>query len=186
MATITLLDDRTRPKAPDLKGARDEHKAPGGHLKAVHRYHLQQMGQVRRVMDLISEGAAKPEALRAAFDGLDLLQSMRLFGNLCGQECQILTAHHDIESQMLFPVLDERGNDGIRKVVARLVEEHRVIHHYLQEFDARISALMRAPNGVSFSAVKETYLILERIVQSHFKYEETELETAIGFYGVDI
>ena len=186
MATITLLDDRTRPKAPILEGATDDQKIPGRHLKAIHRYHSQQMSQVRHVMDLISEGGAKPEALRAAFDGLDLLQSMKLFGNLCGQECQMLTAHHDIESQMLFPVLHERGNVGIRKVVARLIEEHKVIHHYLQEFDARISALMQAPNGVSFAAVKETYLILERIVQSHFKYEETELETAIGFYGVEI
>ena len=190
MATITLLDDRTRPKAPILDGATDDQKIPGRHLKAIHRYHSQQMNQVRRVMDLISEGAAKPEALRKAFDGLDLMQSMKMFGNLCGQECQMLTAHHDIESQMLFPALHERGNDGIRKVVERLVEEHKVIHHYLQnylqKFDARISALMHAPNGVSFAAVKETYLILERIVQSHFKYEEAELETAIGFYGVEI
>ncbi|MEO9168968.1 MAG: hypothetical protein ABI230_11245, partial [Aestuariivirga sp.] len=72
MATITLLDDRTRPKAPALEGAKDEDKIPGQHLKAIHRYHLQQMGQVSRVMELIAQGSAEPEALKTAFDGLDL------------------------------------------------------------------------------------------------------------------
>ena len=186
MATITLLDDRTRPKAPALDGATDEHKQPGRHLKAIHRHHLQQMRQVRQVLDLISEGAAKPEALREAFDGLDLQQSMRLFGNLCGQECEMLTAHHDIESHYLFPPLHQRGNDGIRKVVERLVEEHKIIHHYLEELETRIQALLKSLDGVGFAAAKETYLTLERIVKSHFRYEETELETAIGFYGVEI
>ncbi len=186
MATITLLDDRTRPKAPALEGAKDEHKIPGQHLKEIHRHHLQQMGQVRRVMELIAQGSAEPEALKTAFDGLDLLQSMRMFGNLCGQECEMLTAHHDIESYALFPKLHERGNDGIRKVVERLMEEHKIIHAYLEEFETRIGALMAAPNGVNFAGVKDTFVNLERIVQSHFKYEETELETAIGFYGVEL
>ena len=186
MATITLLDDSTRPKSPPLKGARADHKLPGQHLKAIHRHHLKQMTQVRRAMDLIAQGGAEPERLRAAFNGLDLLQSMRQFGNLCGQECEMLKAHHDIESHYLFPPLHQRGNDGIRKVVERLMAEHKIIHHYLEEFERRISALIRQTNGMTFAAVKESFLTLERIVQSHFKYEETELETAIGFYEIEI
>ena len=186
MAKITLLDDTTRPRAPALKGAQENHKIPGRRLKAIHRHHVQQMTEVRRVMDLLSEGAVAPEKLREAFNGLDLHQSMRLFGNLCGQECDMLKGHHDIESHYLFPPLHSRGNDGIRKVVERLMAEHKVIHHLLEEFETKIADLARMPDGVRFAAVKHTYQTLERIVLSHFKYEETELETAIGFYEIEI
>lgn len=184
MATITLLDDRTRPKAPALDGATDEHKLPGRHLKMIHRHHLQQVAQVRRVLDLVADGAANPEALRQAVGSLDLQESMRLFGNLCGQECEMLTAHHDIESAYLFPVLHQRGNDGIRKVVERLMAEHEIIHHHLTALDRGVTALTSVQSAETFATVKNTFLALECIIKSHFKYEETELETAIGFYGV--
>ena len=41
-----------------------------------------------------------------------------------------------------FSQLHERGNAGIRKVVERLAEEHKVIQAYLEEFETRIGALM--------------------------------------------
>ena len=186
MATITLLDDRTRPKAPALDGATEAQKLPGRHLKLIHRHHLQQVGQVRRMLDLVAEGAAQPDALREAVGGLDLQESMRLFGNLCGQECEMLTAHHDIESQYLFPALHQRGNDGIRKVVERLMAEHEIIHHHLAALEGGVAALMQRQSAETFAAVKNTFLALERIIKSHFNYEETELETAIGFYGVQL
>ncbi len=185
MATVTLLDDRTRPKAPALAGATEAHKQPGRHLKMIHRHHLQQMARVRRVLDLVAEGAAKPDALRDAVGSLDLKESMLISGNLCGQECEMLTAHHDIESAYMFPVLQQRGNDGIRKVVERLVAEHEIIHHYLIELENEVGKLMAAPNLENFSSVEVTFSALERIIKSHFNYEETELETAIGFYGVE-
>ena len=185
MPTVTLLDDRARPKAPALEGATEVHKLPGRHLKMIHRHHLQQMGQVRRVLDLVAEGAAQPDTLRDAVGGLDLKESMRMFGNLCGQECQMLTAHHDIESAYLFPVLQQRGNDGIRKVVERLMAEHEIIHYYLLELENGVAKLMTAQNAENFDDIKITFLALERIIKSHFNYEETELETAIGFYGVE-
>ncbi len=185
MATITLLDDRTRPKAPALEGATDAHKLPGRHLKAIHRHHLQQMAHVQSVMDLVAEGAANPQALGKAIGSLDLKQSMRMFGNLCGQECKMLTAHHDIESAYLFPVLQQRGNGGIRKVVERLVAEHAIIHYYLSELENAVAKLMNVQNAHTFADVQKTFLALESIIKSHFRYEETELETAIGFYGVE-
>ena len=184
MATITLLDDRTRPKAPALAGATAAQKLPGRQLKMIHRHHLQQMAHVRHVLDLVAEGVAKPDALRDAVRALDLKESMRLFGNLCGQECEMLTAHHDIESAYVFPVLHERGNDGIRKVVERLMAEHEIIHHYLRELEHGVATLVREQSALHFVAVKDGFLALERIIKSHFKYEETELETAIGFYDV--
>ena len=185
MATITLLDDRTRPKAPKLEGATEQHELPGKHLKMIHRYHLMQLLQVRRALDEIAVGVPKQAELTQTITNLHLRKTMRMFGNLCGQECEMLNAHHNIESQMLFPVLHERGNDGIKKVVERLMAEHEIIHHLLQELELANIANSQNSTTESFSALKETFLALEKIIHSHFKYEETELEVAVGFYGVE-
>ena len=185
MATITLLDDKTRPKAPKLEGTLPHHLHSGQQLKMIHRYHLMQLSQVRRALDEIETGTDKQAELSEKISNLHMQKTMRQFGNLCGQECEMLTAHHNIESHMLFPVLHERGNDGIKKVVERLVAEHEIIHHYLQELEFRNMANYQNPTPASFKALRETFLVLEKIIHSHFKYEETELETAIGFYGVE-
>ena len=185
MATITLFDDTTRPKAPKLEGATAQHALPGRQLKMIHRYHLMQLSEVGRVLESIERGQADFAKLGEAVSTLKMHESMRLFGNLCGQECEMLNAHHNIESQMLFPVLHERGNDGIRQVVERLMAEHQIIHHYLQELEFNSRTNVQNPTSKNFNALKETFLALEKIIRSHFKYEETELEMAIGFYGVE-
>lgn len=185
MASITLLDDRTRPKAPKLEGATAQHELPGQHLKMIHRYHLMQLSQVQKALDEIAAGLPKQAELTQTLANLEMQKTMRMFGNLCGQECEMLNAHHDIESQMLFPVLHERGNEGIKKVVERLMAEHEIVHHFLQELESRNIANSQYSTPESFDALKETFLALEKIIHSHFKYEETELEVAIGFYGIE-
>lgn len=185
MATITLLDDNTRPKAPKLEGAMPHHELPGRQLKLIHRYHLMQLSEVRRMLDEIERGVEKFATLHDAIANLEMRESFKIFGNLCGQECEMLNAHHSIESQMLFPVLHERGNDGIKKVVERLMAEHEIVHHFLQQLEFHSLANLQNPSAEEFNTVRETFLALEKIIHSHFKYEETELETAIGFYGVE-
>jgi iron-sulfur cluster repair protein YtfE (RIC family) len=186
MANITLLEDRTRPKAPKLDGATTQHELPRQHLKMIHRYHLMQLAQVRRALDEIEAGLPTQVELNQSISNLHMHKTMRMFGNMCGQECEMLKAHHNIESQMLFPVLIERGNDGIKRVVERLMSEHKIIHYYLQDLEFQNIANTQNSTPQSFNALKETFLALEKIIHSHFKYEETELEVAIGFYGVEI
>ena len=186
MATITLLDDNSRPKAPKLEGALPHHERPGQHLKTIHRYHLMQMSEVRRYMEKIERGESKLAKLGSALTNLKMHESIRIFGNLCGQDCEMLNAHHSIESQMLFPALHERGNGGIKKVVERLMAEHEIIHHYLGELQFHTSATTQNPTVENYQALKQAFSKLEKIIHSHFKYVETELHVAIGFYGVVI
>jgi iron-sulfur cluster repair protein YtfE (RIC family) len=186
MATITLLDDRTRPKAPKLEGATAQDELPGQHLKMIHRYHLRELFQVRRFLDEIESGASKRAELDDAISSLKMHESMRLFGNLCGQECEMLNAHHSIESQIIFPPLHDRGNDGIKRVVERLMAEHDIIHNLLQDLKFKAAAIQHNPIVENFNSLKETFKDLEITIRSHFQYEETQLEVALGFYGVEI
>jgi hemerythrin-like domain-containing protein len=97
----------------------------------------------------------------------------------------MLALHHAIEDQSMFPAL-RHGSDGLRKVVDRLSEEHSIIHRLLQALEAAAVNAVTEPGRETFAEVKAAFLALERVVHSHFGYEQTELEEALGYYDVPL
>ncbi|MFO1184687.1 MAG: hemerythrin domain-containing protein [Bauldia sp.] len=186
MAEITLLDDATRPKAPRIGGLTATQRARGKRLALFHRLHLQQLGEVKRAMAAVERGEAEAATLGAAIASLPMAANYRAFGNLCGEECAVLTAHHTIEDRALFPVLQARGTEGLRRVVDRLQQEHHVVHALIEALEEAAERLIRQADGAAFAEAKERFQTLERVVRSHFGYEETELEDALGFLGIEI
>lgn len=180
---VADLNVAARPKAPPIEGTTNVQRRQGRQLAAIHRMHLQQMGQVRRVMDAIAAGKTGPGALARAVPDLDMTRNYRQFGNLCGQECQFLDYHHSAEEQQIFPHLEGRGNAGLRAVIDKLREEHKVVHALLERLYSDAVRLVQDPSGDSFDEAKATFEALERVVRSHFGYEEEELEEALGVYG---
>ena len=69
-------------------------------------------------------------------------------------------------------------------MVARLEEEHAVVHEVILRLEAATEALMAAPTPATFAEARAVFAALERVVRSHFSYEETELEEALGYYGI--
>ena len=98
----------------------------------------------------------------------------------------MLTFHHTAEDRMLFPALAAQDNDGLRKVVERLAAEHEVIHHLIERMEAAARAAMSEPGPETFASLRESFETLERVVVSHFGYEQEELEEALGYYEIDI
>ena len=185
MSTITILDDSTRPKAPRIKGLSPFQEWQGKRLALIHRMHLEEMDHTRRIMEQIEAGEARLADLGDAVSSLNMAESYRAFGNLCGRECQLLTFHHMAEDQAVFPVLDRQGSEGLRKVVERLRAEHDVIHALLEELQAAARAAVSRADAKSFAILKESLARLDRTVRSHFGYEEVELEQALGFHEVE-
>ena len=179
--TITLIDESTRPKAPRIEGATPAHRQQGKHLAMIHAMHLQQIAEVERVIQQIESGEAGMPRLGQAISGLQMASNYRLFGTLCGQECQVLNFHHTAEDQQIFPAL-MNGSQGLRLVVERLIEEHAVIHRLIEEMEAQAVSLIQAPGLAGFQALKRTFATLVEIVRSHFGYEQAELEEALGYY----
>lgn len=184
--TIDLLDPATRPKAPKIEGATHAQRLRGRRLAMIHEMHLRQMAHVRHVMQHVAAGEEKLATLDGALSDLDMRHNYRVFGNVCGQECRMLTGHHTIEDRYLFPALAAQDNEGLRKVVERLVAEHGVIHDYIERMEEAAAAAMSAPGPETFTALREAFETLERFVVSHFGYEQEELEEALGYYGIDI
>lgn len=178
------VDYGTRPKAPKIEGATPEHRRRGRHLADVHRMYLSDIDEVGRILTEVETGEREAADLAEAVQGLEMALNYRVFGTLCGRECHVLTIHHTIEDRQLFPFLAARGDDGLRAVVRRLKEEHLVVHELIERLEEAAIKLMNVPGPDTFTEARETFRALERVVRSHFGYEETELEEALGYHGV--
>ncbi len=112
-----------------------------------------------------------------------MTENLRDFGALCGRECNNLLYHHGAEEQQIFPILEARADAGLRAVIDKLRQEHTVIHTLLEALGAQADAVMAAPGPDSYAALKDTFDKLETAIKSHFSYEETELEEALGVFN---
>jgi hypothetical protein len=183
--TITLLDDSTCPKAPKIEGITPAQRQQGQRLALIHEYHLEQMNEVRWVMEQVEAGEQSAATLLEAISSMPMATNYRLFGNLCGRECRMLTLHHTIEDHSMFPAL-RHGSDGLRKVVDRLSQEHLIIHQLLEALHDKAVNAVSEPGRETFVGLKAAFLALERVVRSHFGYEQGELEEALGYFDVPL
>jgi iron-sulfur cluster repair protein YtfE (RIC family) len=165
-----------------MPNATDEHRRQGRKLAAIHRGHLWEIARIARVIERIEAGDAPPEALRDIVLASDMAQNFRAFGSLCGRECKMLQFHHDAEEHHMFPELERKGTDAIRRLVARLREEHEIVHELLARLERASMALMFEPSESEFADAKAIFSRLVEVVRSHFGYEESELEEAIGLF----
>ncbi|WP_230174386.1 hemerythrin domain-containing protein [Rhizobium sp. CECT 9324] len=176
------VDEAARPKAPPVPEATDMHRQQGRQLAAIHSHHLREMGQIGGVLARIEAREAPPEQLKQLVLSLDMAENFRAFGSLCGRECQVLKFHHDIESADMFPRIEAAGGGRFREIVAKLKAEHEVVHELIIRLSRAAETLAEAPSEKNFIQAGNTFRKLEEVVRSHFGYEETELEEAIGYY----
>ena len=186
LATLPLsalsVEEGERPQAPSIEGATERDRAAGRHLAVIHRHYLMDLGRIARLMQRIEAGDAPPEALADIVLHSDMARNLSAFGSICGQACHALKMHHDIEEGHMFPGIHGPAAPGIRAVVDRLRAEHEVIHELLNRLAAAARTCASAPSEDHFAKLRDTYARLFDQVRSHFRYEETELEEAIGVY----
>jgi iron-sulfur cluster repair protein YtfE (RIC family) len=183
--SIILPDDSTRPNAPKIPGVTESQRRQGRRLAQFHAMHLRELAKVRRAMAGVFAGEGTAEALLVTISTMQMFGNMRQFGNLCGAACEMLTGHHMIEDQYVFPALHGH-TQGLNKVVERLRAEHLVIHELLVRLEAAANALISDAGAKTAKELRAEFRRLETFVTSHFGYEQSELEEALGFYSVDI
>lgn len=185
MDDIEFLDDNTRPEGPRFENLTPAQRLPGRHLAMIHDHFRQNMQVLRELMQQATGGEISAEELKQRADTMPLLENYRRFGALCGQHCQIIEMHHSIEDQALFPELKSKS-DALRKVVERLMAEHEIVHELLLRLINALTLLVRAPSTENFAAATEIYETLERVLLSHFGYEEEEIGDALGVYDIPV
>jgi iron-sulfur cluster repair protein YtfE (RIC family) len=177
------LNEQARPLAPAIPGATDAQRKRGRTLAMIHAMHLRDVAQVRALIKRIEFDRAAAGVLSETIARLEMTENLRDFGALCGRECNNLLYHHGAEEQQIFPILEARADAGLRAVIDKLRQEHTVIHTLLEALGAQADAVMAAPGPDSYAALKDTFDKLETAIRSHFSYEETELEEALGVFN---
>ena len=172
-----------RPSMPALDGITDQHRRAGLHLAAIHRMHLQDMNRMGIFLEHLKQGKITAVAFADSINKIELNQNMRMFGTLCGRECQVLNFHHDAEEQMIFPELERQNIDALSKIVERLRQEHLVVHELLKRLEEAADKLIKDTSTSNFDEITEMFEQLHKVVKSHFGYEETELREALGKFA---
>jgi iron-sulfur cluster repair protein YtfE (RIC family) len=183
MNVFDLLNDETRPKAPPIPGATMADRTAGRRLALIHDMHLEALDETMDMMRQVEAGEARIEEFAEHLDTLEMTKNYAKFGNLYGRECKFSDFHHTAEDTTIFPVIYANGSDGMRRVIARLAEEHVVIHELLVKLAGHVAAIRARPGPETFSEAKATLLVLDQVVRSHFGYEQNQLEEAIGYYN---
>lgn len=180
---IKFLDDSTRPEAPVLENVTVAQKRLGQHLVMIHDHFRSNMLHLRDLIARAAEGSVSPTELQAETENMEMLQNYRQFGALCGQHCQIIHQHHSIEDRAIFPALGSKSA-AFKRVVDRLQAEHVIVHDVLVRLIGAINNLITDPAPGKFAEVRALYDALEKVLLSHFGYEETAIGDALGYFEI--
>ncbi|MEV4468404.1 LLM class flavin-dependent oxidoreductase [Nonomuraea sp. NPDC049504] len=186
--TLTPLDDLDetgRPHAPkqDPAALTPEQLRLGRHLVQVHDGYRQELRQVQDAVEQVAAGHADTGALRSAINRLSVRQNHWTLGTFCATFNRLLTVHHTIEDESMFPAVLERDST-LAPVVKKLEQEHEVIAELLDRLDAACVALLA--DQAAIEQVRAEVDRLVRVLSSHFAYEEEELVEPIARLGIRI
>ncbi len=177
-------EEGARPTGPRPEPGRTYSRqalASGQHLVDIHDHLRSELAQVRSLAEQVLEGTSAPGATRSRINEMSLRQNSWTLGAYCAAYCRVLTTHHTIEDQAMFPRL-RAADPRLAPVVDRLELEHHVIHDVLERIDQALVAFVGpAADGAGLQrAVDE----LTDALLSHLSYEERELVEPIARLGV--
>jgi hemerythrin-like domain-containing protein len=154
----------------------------GEHLIDVHDMLRRELGELRDVLRQVREGALTAGAARSALNEMALRQNDWTLGAFCARYCGVVTQHHGLEDDAIFPHL-ARSDDTLAPVIDRLTEEHLVIHDAIQAIDRSLVQHMSHPDD--FEPIQDAIDFLTDALLSHLSYEEHEIVeplARLGFY----
>jgi len=185
LSTARLWDESARPAGPQpppdaAYSARG--RAVARHLVGIHDHLRSELSQIRDLIGQVRD-AASAARVRSAINQMTLRQNSWTLGAYCASYCRIVTGHHTLEDQAVFPHL-RAAEPGLAPVLDRLADEHKTIHQVLEDVDAALVEHLRSAEG--FAGLQEAADILTDVLLSHLAYEEAQLVEPLarhGFYG---
>jgi alkanesulfonate monooxygenase SsuD/methylene tetrahydromethanopterin reductase-like flavin-dependent oxidoreductase (luciferase family) len=180
---VRLWDEATRPSAPAAPaGAAYSRRgrAVGAHLIEVHDHLRAELGRVRDLIEQVRSGALEAAAARSAINEMTMRQNDWTLGAYCASYCRVVTGHHTLEDEGIFPHL-RSAEPGLAPVIDRLADEHKVIHQVLSDVDQALVALLRNPDD--FSGLQHAVDVLTDTLLSHLAYEEAQLVEPLARHG---
>jgi hypothetical protein len=176
-------DEATRPSAPEDPDTAytDRGRQVSQHLVDVHDALRAELAKVRDIVDQVVEGARDLGSARTEINRMSLRQNDWTLGGYCQAYCRVVTQHHTLEDEGIFPHL-RRSDPSLAPVVDRLVEEHHLIHAVLEGVDRALVELVGKPGD--HTRLREAVDLMTDTLLSHFSYEERTLLGPLARHGM--
>ncbi|MEU1590422.1 LLM class flavin-dependent oxidoreductase [Micromonospora sp. NPDC005710] len=183
-STQQVWDESIRPTGPAPDPERTytpQEQATGAHLVQIHDGLRAELTQIHDLIEQVAAGEIDAGAARSHINTMTMRQNRWTLGVYCESYCRIVTTHHTIEDQSLFPRLRAR-DPRLRPVVDRLEQEHHVIHDVLEGVDRALVAYVGSPDGIA--ELRAAVDLLTDALLSHLSYEERELVEPLARLGI--
>ena len=185
LSAAAAWDEATRPhrpeSGPDVTYTR-RGRLVGQHLVDVHDMLRSELRELRGVLVQVRDGALTAGAACSALNGMALRQNDWAVGAFCARYCGVVTQHHGLENDAVFPHL-ARSDSTLVPVIDRLREEHLAIHDAVQAVDRALVDHINLPG--SYEGIQAAIDFLTDSLLSHLSYEEHEIVeplARLGFY----
>ncbi|MFD0655653.1 hemerythrin domain-containing protein [Thermocatellispora tengchongensis] len=132
-------------------------------------------------MEQVLAGAMDPGVARSHINTMTMRQNNWTLGTYCETYCRLVTVHHTLEDQSLFPHL-RRADSRLAPVIDRLQAEHHAIHGVIERVDRALVSFVSAPDGAK--ELRAAVDLLTDTLLSHLSYEERELVEPIARLGM--
>jgi alkanesulfonate monooxygenase SsuD/methylene tetrahydromethanopterin reductase-like flavin-dependent oxidoreductase (luciferase family) len=175
LSDARVWDETRRPTgpAPDRTREYTPHElATGQHLIGVHDGLRAELTRIRDLIDQVAAGGTDPGVARDHINQMTIRQNNWTVGVYCESYCRVVTTHHTLEDQSVFPHL-RRKDPRLVPVLDRLQEEHIAIHQVLEQVDRALVAFVAGPDGIK--ELTSAADLLTDTLLSHLAYEEREL-----------
>jgi len=170
-----VWDESARPTGPSRAGGAtytDRGRRDGQALVQIHDHLRGELAQLRDLVEQVVHGNRDVGEVRTLISTMTMRQNSWTLGTYCETYCRIVTVHHTIEDQRMFPSL-RAADPALGDVVDRLEEEHHAIADVLERVDAALVGLVGRPEALD--AVQAAVDLLSDTLLSHLSYEEREL-----------
>jgi hypothetical protein len=185
-SSTQVWDESVRPigPAPDPGRTYTAHdQAAAQQLIEVHNALRTELGEIYNLIDQVAAGTMDVGAARSHINQMTMRQNNWTLGTYCESYCRIVTLHHTIEDQSVFPHL-RRGDPRIAPVIDRLQQEHHVIHDVLDSVDQALVGLVATADAAGIAKLRDAADLLSDSLLSHLSYEERELAEPIARLGM--
>jgi iron-sulfur cluster repair protein YtfE (RIC family) len=179
-----VWEESTRPTgpAPDPERTYTAHEqASAQDLVNVHNGLRAELAQIYDLIDQVATGTMDVGTARSHINQMTMRQNKWTVGTYCESYCRIVTLHHTLEDQALFPHL-RRGDPRLAPVIDRLKQEHHAIHGVLDGVDRALVAFVSTPDGIA--GLRAAVDLLSDTLLSHLAYEEHELVEPLARLGL--
>jgi hemerythrin-like domain-containing protein len=152
-------------------------------LVTVHNHLRDELEQLRQLIRDVRQGATAPAEARSYLNKMAMRQNYWTLGAFCANYCRVLSMHHAIEDQRMFPDL-RLGDESLGPVLDKLAAEHEVIAGVLDEVDRALVAMVGDESRLS-----ETEDAIDRLADAllaHLQDEEDALLGPIGRLGLNL